>query len=128
MEWGTVGEGLGRWVGAREGGLEVVGVSGGGGADRAITSVSLLIRTHACNLLNGLVPAHWPLRLDCPAGKTLSLFPTKAGSRHSQSKTSPNPKARKKIARHAHLTPHSFGGRGGAIFSISSALDALDLD
>ena len=39
--------------------------------------------------------------------------------------TSPNPKASKKIARLAHLTPHS-GGRGGAIFSISSALDALD--
>ena len=41
-------------------------------------------------------------------------------------KNSPNPKARKKIARPAHLTSHSFGGRGGAIFSISSALDALD--
>ena len=38
-------------------------------------------------------------------------------------KTSPNPKSRKKIARLAHLTPRSFGGRGEQIFSISSALD-----
>ena len=40
---------------------------------------------------------------------------------------SPNPKAKKKIARHTHLSPLSFGGRGGAIFSISSALSAQDL-
>ena len=40
------------------------GGGGGGGAYRALTSVSLVIRTHACIYLNGLVPAHQPLRLD----------------------------------------------------------------
>ena len=45
-------------------------------------------------------------------GETLRLFPPKAGSRRPQCKQSPNPKSRK----------------GGAIFSISSALDALDPD
>ena len=54
---------------------------------------------------NGPVPVHWPLRLDCPAGKTLRLFPPKAGSRRPQWPTSSNPKSRKKIARLAHLTP-----------------------
>ena len=58
-------------------------------------------------------------------GGALRLFPPKAGSRRTQCKLHPTPKARKKIARLAHVTPHSFGGRGGAIFSISSALDAL---
>ena len=68
-----------------------------------------------------------PLRLDCPAGTPLRLLPPSAGSRRSQVQKSPNPKARKKIARHAHLSPPLLRRKGGAIFSISSALSAQDL-
>ena len=46
----------------------------------------------------------------------LRLFPPKAGSRRPQVQKSPNPKARKKIARLAHLTPLSFGGREAQSF------------
>ena len=59
--------------------------------------------------------------------KPLSLFPPKTDSRLPQCKKFTQPKARKKIARHAHLALLSFGGRS-AIFSISSALSAQDLD
>ena len=46
--------------------------------------------------------------------KSLRLFPPKAGSRRPQSK--PHTKAMKKIARLAHLTLLSFGGRGAQSF------------
>ena len=46
----------------------------------------------------------------------LRLFPPKAGSVRSRVQNSPNPESRKRIARSAHLTLHSFGGRGGQSF------------
>ena len=58
--------------------------------------------------------------------KTLTPVPSEGRFQASPgAKNSPNPKTRKKIARLAHLTSLSHGGREGAIFSISSALDAL---
>ena len=97
------------------------GGGGGCGADRGITCVSLVTRTHACTELNGLVPAH-PLRLDCPAGKSPTLVPSEGRFQASPdailTQYSPNPKSRNKIARLAHLTPHSFGGRGRNLFHL----------
>ena len=55
--------------------------------------------------------------------ETPTPVPPRAGSRRSQVQTHSNPKARKKIARHAHLSPFSFGGRERAIFSIASACE-----
>ena len=60
---------------------------------------------------------HWPPSAGLTSRqKALRLFPPKAGSRRPQVQNSPNPKSRKKIARLAHLTPHSFGGRGAQSF------------
>ena len=39
-------------------------VCGGGGADLCVAHECLSSRAHACNKLNGLVPAHKPLWLD----------------------------------------------------------------
>ena len=90
---------------------------GGGGADHVyvmcvcpyMTTCVQLIKMGWCQRTS---PFGWT---DQPE-KTLRLFPPKAGSRRPQSKKSPNPKARKKIARHACLAPHSFGGRGAQSF------------
>ena len=60
--------------------------------------------------------------------KNKTPVPSEGRFQASPVETSPTPKARKKIARHAHLTLHSFGGRGAQSFSISSALDALGPD
>ena len=60
--------------------------------------------------------------------KTLCLFPSEGKFQASPVQTSPNPKARKNIAKHANLTSLSFGGRGAQSFSNSSALDAQDPD
>ena len=40
------------------------GVGGGGGPNLCVAHECLSSRAHACNELNGLVPAHQPLRLD----------------------------------------------------------------
>ena len=88
----------------------------------SIACVSVHIRKqHALNKM-GQCQCINPL----PAGKTLRLLPWKAGSRHPRVQTSPNRKARKKIARLAQLTSPLLRRKEGAIFSISSALDAPD--
>ena len=49
--------------------------------------------------------------------KTLRPYPSESRFQaFPGAKTSPNSKSRKKIARHAGLTPHSFGGRGAQSF------------
>ena len=68
-------------------------------------------------------PSGWT---DQPA-KALRLFPPKAGSRRPQVQNSPNPKARKKIARPRPPRLPLLRSKGGAIFFISSALSAQDL-
>ena len=60
--------------------------------------------------------------------KTPTLVPSEGRCQASPSakKSSPNSKSRKKIARHAGLTSPLLRRKGGAIFSISSALGAPD--
>ena len=106
------------------------GRGGGGGADVVLRkSVCPFKRTHAVNQM-GWCQRTSPFGWTDQPEKPLRQFPQKAGSRRPQSKTSPNSKSRKKIARHAHLTPllPLLRRKGSAIFSISSALDALDPD
>ena len=64
---------------------------------------------------NGPVPVHWSLRLDCPAGNPT---PVACGSRFQASPavSSTKAKARKKVARLAHLSLSSWGDRGSQLF------------
>ena len=48
--------------------------------------------------------------------KNPTPVPSEGRFQASPKQTSPNPKSRKKIARHARLTSHSFGGRGAQSF------------
>ena len=82
--------------------------------------------THACvqsiklDLCQRTSPFGWTVQPE----KTLSLFPTKAGSRLSQAQILTQPQVEEKDceARPPHLP--LLRRKGGAIFSISSGLDA----
>ena len=88
------------------------GCGGDGGADVVLhMGVCSSMRTSATNKI-GQCQCTSPFGWTDQPVKALRLFPPKAGSRRPQAQKSPNPESRKKIARHAHLTPHSFGGRG----------------
>ena len=73
------------------------------------------------------IPFGWTDQPDLP-----TPIPSEGRFQASPVQTSPNPKSRKKIARLAHLTPPPpsplLRRKGGAIFSISSALGAVDPD
>ena len=90
------------------------------------TRMSIHTCTRHAKFLKGQHQCARPFGWTDQPAKAQRLLPPKAGSRRPRVQNSPNPKSRKKIARLAYLTPHSSGGRGGAIFSISSALDAQD--
>ena len=99
---------------------------GGGGADMMFKSVSVhaharvqLIKMGQCQCTD---PFGWTDQPEPP-----TPVASECRFQASPSAKSPNPKARKKIARHAHLSPLSSRRKGGAIFSISSALSAQEL-
>ena len=80
---------------------------GGGGGGGRVSDVCACV----CASAGALVP---------PAGMTsqnpYGYFACGSRFQAFQAAKSTNPKARKKVARHAHLTPHSFGGRGAQSF------------
>ena len=84
---------------------------------RCVTHACLSMHVHYAANKNEPVPVHWSLPLDRPAGTPVRLFSPKAGSRRPQVQNITQPQ-RKKIARHAHLTPLSVGGRGAIFLSL----------
>ena len=107
--WVCVGVRVGVWVcvgggrrgGGREGWVGVCGWvgGGGGGTDRAMTSVSLSIqRTHACNELKRAgASALTPSAGLTSRNATIRLFPPKAGSRRPRWQNHPTPRRGKRL-------------------------------
>ena len=71
------------------------------------TRVQRLIKMDQCQCTS---PFGWTDRQ-----KSTKPVPSDGRFQASPVRTSSNPKSRKKIARHAHLTRHSFGGRVGVV-------------
>ena len=63
---------------------------------QCVMRACLSMRTHNETNGNGLAQVHWSLRLDCPAGTPLRLFPPKAGSRRPQVQTITQPRVEEK--------------------------------
>ena len=114
---------VGGWVGGLVCGcVGWGGVGWGGGRERGgsdtvyVMCVCPYMTTCKQQISMGWCHCTSPFGWNDQPAKVLRLFPPKAGSKRPQVQTSPNPKSRKKIARLAHLTPHSFGGRGAQSF------------
>ena len=81
-----------------------------------VSRTCVSVHTHADVQLIQNGPMHWSLRLDCPAG---TPTPVAYGSRFqafAETKAT-NPKARKKIARHAQPCPNDCSVRRCAILA-----------
>ena len=112
VEWGGVG-----WCGVVWCGVVWCGVVWWWWCRRSVQRACLFLRANARASNSKWASASAPAP---SAGLTsptpLRLFPPKGRFQASPVQTSPNPVSWKKIARSAHLTPLSIGGRGAQSF------------
>ena len=101
---------------------------GGGGGERGeeVTVVVVVVNVwHMQLFFFGLVTVRWSLRLDGPAGTPSACSLRRQVPGFPGCKPHPTP-SRGKSLRGRPLHPPLFQRKGSAIFSITSALDALD--
>ena len=94
----------------------VCGCGGGGGGADGVYSERLCCRLTSMQAIKTdgrqcASPFGWIDQLKLP-----TPGPSEGRFQSSPVQNSPNPKSRKKIARYAHLTSHSYGGKGAQSF------------